>query len=209
MIEKGAAASRPLLVCNAHVTLSGVGATARRDDHTRGVQRIVQRYPAHGAAPARRFIVGNRKSLARRVGFAAAIAILVLALAPAALAAKGKPGGGGKGGGGTGTGSGLTLALVADTNQDGLPNWGDTITFSVTTTATTEPHVNVSCSRGGVVVYGAATGYYASYPWPWTQNMTLSSEAWTGGAAACTAVLSAYSGTSVTTLGTLTFQVGA
>jgi hypothetical protein len=57
------------------------------------------------------------------------------------------------------------------------------------------------------VVYGASTGYYASYPWPWTQNMTLSSQMWTGGSASCTAVLQAYSGTSVTTLGSLNFSV--
>ena len=151
----------------------------------------------------------TRKSLVRRIGFAAAIAILVLALAPVALAGK-KPGGGGKGGGGTSTGSSsLTVAMVTDANQNGLPNWGDAITFNVTTSATTEPHVDVSCSQGGVVVYGAATGFYASYPWPWTQIMTLSSQSWTGGAASCTATLSAYSGTSVTTLATLSFQVGA
>ena len=103
----------------------------------------------------------------------------------------------------------MTLAMVADANQNGLPNWGDTITFNVSTTATTEPHVNVSCSQNGVVVYGASTGYYAAYPWPWTQNMTLSSQSWTGGSASCTATLQAYSGTSVSTIGTLSFTVAA
>jgi hypothetical protein len=39
--------------------------------------------------------------------------------------------------------------------------------------------------------------------------MTLSSQTWTGGAADCTAVLQAYSGTSVTTLTTLGFHVDA
>jgi hypothetical protein len=122
----------------------------------------------------------------------------------------GTSGGGKHAGGTTGSGTGgLTLGLVADANQNGLPNWGDTITFTVTTTATTEPHVNVSCTQTGTVVYGAATGYYAAYPWPWTQNMTLSSQAWSGGAASCTATLQAYSGTSVTTLGTLSFSVAA
>jgi hypothetical protein len=99
--------------------------------------------------------------------------------------------------------------MVSDANGNGLPNWGDTIRFDVSTTATTEPHVNLKCSQGGAVVYGASTGYYASYPWPWTQNMTLSSQMWTSGAAACTATLQAYSGTSVTTLGTLSFQAYA
>ena len=69
--------------------------------------------------------------------------------------------------------------------------------------------MNVTCYQNGVTVYGAATGYYASYPWPWTQNMTLSSQSWTQGAADCTAVLQAYSGTSISTLGTLNFHVDA
>jgi hypothetical protein len=155
--------------------------------------------------------VETREFSVRRIAFSAAITILVLGLVPVAFAGKGgnDGGGGGKRGGGTGGSGTLSVAMVADANQDGLPNWGDTITFNVSTTATTEPHVNVTCSQGGVVVYGAATGYYASYPWPWTQNMTLSSQMWSGGAASCTAVLSAYSGTSVTTLGTLSFSVAA
>ena len=140
------------------------------------------------------------------------IAVLALAATAAGAAPKGggKPsGGGGKGGGGSTGGSGsLTLSVTNDVNGDGLPNWGDSITFTVTS-STTEPHVNVTCSQGGTVVYGASTGYYASYPWPWTQIMKLSSQSWTGGAASCTATLQAYSGTSVTTLGTLNFQAYA
>ena len=147
-------------------------------------------------------------SPATRFVFVAIIVLLMLTIAPMAFAGKGT--GGGKHGGGATSGSGsMTLAMVTDANQNGLPNWGDTITFSVSTTATTEPHVNVSCYQNGVTVYGASTGYYASYPWPWTQNMTLSSQSWTGGAASCTAVLQAYSGTSITTVGTLNFSVGA
>lgn len=150
---------------------------------------------------------------AQAVAEGALIALLVVGLAAGTtFAAKPSGGAGGHhGGGGTTGGSGtLTLAMVpgGDANGNGAPNWGDTITFTVSTTATTEPHVNVTCSQNGAVVYGASTGYYASYPWPWTQNMTLSSQMWTGGAASCTAVLQAYSGTSVTTLGTLNFQVG-
>jgi len=148
--------------------------------------------------------VVNRNSNARRFIFAAGFAVLMLAVVPVALAGKGK-----HGGSTTGGTSSLTVKMVTDSNQNGLPNWGDTITFSVSTTATTEPHVNVSCTQNGVTVYGASTGYYASYPWPWTQNMTLSSQSWAGGAAACTAVLQAYSGTSVTMLGTLNFSVGS
>lgn len=133
------------------------------------------------------------------------IALLVVGLvAGTALAAKGGGGNGGpKGGSGT-----LTLRMVTDLNADGAPNWRDTIRFDVTTTATTQPHVGVTCRQNGTVVYSASTGYYASYPWPWTQNMTLSSQAWTGGSASCTAVLQAYSGTSVSTLGSLSFAAG-
>jgi hypothetical protein len=141
------------------------------------------------------------------------IAVLALAATAAGAAPKGGSkggGGGGKGGGGTtGGGGSLTLVMSNDVNGDGLPNWGDSITFNVTTTATNEPHVNVKCLQNGTVVYGATTGYYASYPWPWTQIMQLSSQSWTGGDASCTAVLSSYSGTRVTTLGTLDFQAYA
>src|SRR5215207_1619435 len=126
--------------------------------------------------------------MTRRLASVASIAALALSLAvPVALA--GKPAGGGKGGSGT-----ITLAMVSDANADGLPNWGDTVTFNVSTTATTQPHVDLTCTQGGVVVYGATTGLYASYPWPWTKNMTLASTAWAGGSASCTAKLYYFSG---------------
>jgi hypothetical protein len=144
-------------------------------------------------------------------------AILVASLAVGLMAGSvlaGKPtggsGGGGKGkpgGGGTAPTGGLVLRLVTDQNGDGAPNWGDTIRFDVTNTSTSEPHVNLTCSQGGQTVYGATTGYYASYPWPWTQNMTLSSGMWTGGGASCSAVLQKYSGTTATTIGGLNFSV--
>jgi hypothetical protein len=153
---------------------------------------------------------GIKNSTVPRNFVLALATVLLLALVPVAQAGKGGRPGGVKGGGGTtgGTGS-LTLVMVSDRNANGLPNWGDTIRFNVSTAATSEPHVNLKCSQGGVVVYGASTGYYASYPWPWTQNMTLSSTSWSGGAAACTATLQSYSGTSVATLGTLSFSVAA
>jgi hypothetical protein len=150
---------------------------------------------------------GFMKAPTGRTVLTVAVTLLVLAVVPVAVAGKGgghHGGGGSTGGTTTGTG-GLVLGLVTDANHNGLPNWGDTITFKDSNWTTTEPHVNVTCTQGGVVVYGASTGYYASYPWPWTQNMTLSSQSWTGGSASCTAVVSAYSGTSVTNLGSLSF----
>lgn len=110
-----------------------------------------------------------------------------------------KPSGGG--GGTTGGGSSsLELRMVTDNGGDGGPNWGDVVTFNISTTATTEPNVSLTCSQNGVVVYGAVAGFYASYPWPWTQIMTLSSNSWTGGGADCVAKLYYISGTSTVDL---------
>ena len=126
-----------------------------------------------------------------------------------ALAAR-KPGGGKPGGGGTTGGSGsLAVRMVTDNNANGLPNWGDRVTFDISTTATTQPHVGLKCSQNGVIVYSAASGFYPEYPWPGTEIMTLSSVAWTGGSASCTATLYYISGTSTVNLTTLTFTTGA
>jgi hypothetical protein len=127
-----------------------------------------------------------------------------------AASSNGKGGGKNSGGGTTTGGSGsLSIVMVSDANGDGHPNWGDSIRFNVTTSATSEPNVSVTCSQNGVVVYGATTGYYASYPWPWTQTMTLSSNSWQAGAASCTAKLYYFSGTSTINLSSMTFTAGA
>jgi len=136
----------------------------------------------------------------------ALIASMVVALmAGTALAGKGghsKPG--------TTTGNGtIAWVMVVDANGNNSPNWGDTIRFDVKTTATTEPHVSLTCKQGGTVVYGATTGYYASYPWPWTQEMQLSSQSWASGSASCVAVLQAYSGSSVSSLASVSFTAGS
>src|SRR2546427_4272052 len=78
--------------------------------------------------------------------------------------------------------TGDSFSLVVLNSTDGLAHWGGQVTFTVSTTATTEPHVSLRCSQNGVLVYATQTGYYAGYLWPWTQVMTLSSVAWTGGA---------------------------
>ncbi|SRR6266508_706989 len=101
----------------------------------------------------------------------------------------------------------LTLVLLNST--DDSAHWGQQVTFKVSTTKTTEPHVSLACSQNGTVVYQQQTGYYASYPWPWTQTMTLSSAGWTGGAASCAAKLYYFSGSKTITLTTLNFQVSA
>src|SRR6266446_2203334 len=125
------------------------------------------------------------------------MAILVLASASVPADAKGRRANSGV------TGSGFTLVVLNST--DGLAHWGGQVTFSVSTTATTEPHVSLRCSQNGILVYATQTGYYAGYLWPWTQVMTLSSVAWTGGSADCVATLYYFSGATVVSLGTLSF----
>ena len=55
------------------------------------------------------------------------------------------------------------------------------MTFDAKTSATPEPHVRLQCKLDGALVYSADAGMYASYPWPWEQDMTLSSSLWTSG----------------------------
>lgn len=133
--------------------------------------------------------------------------VIVLALAMTAPAFAGGQGNGK--GGGKKSNSSISLVVVTDANGDGQPNWGDQVTFEVSTTATSQPHVNLTCSQNGVVVYGAVTGYYDGYPWPWTQVMTLSSTMWSGGAADCSAQLSYHKRTRIVNLASISFTVGA
>ena len=107
-----------------------------------------------------------------------------------------------------GSSSSLTLVTSTDINGNGLPDWGDTVTFKVSTTETTEPHVDLTCSQQGVVVYFATTGYFDGYLWPWTQFMTLSSTAWQGGAADCTAELYYFSGRRSPVIASISFTAG-
>lgn len=135
------------------------------------------------------------------------IALLIVGLmAGSVFAAKG---GGGKpsGGGTTGGGGSLALVMVTDANGNGLPNWGDQVTFNVSTTATDRPTVRLHCYQNGSLVYTFSAGFFAGYPW--TTIYGLSSQSWTGGAANCTASL-IYSGNNgrIITVATLNVAVG-
>ena len=131
------------------------------------------------------------------------LAFLVVALV-AGTALAGKPvGGGGKP---APSGSTLTLVMVNDQNADALPNWADSITWNVSTTATTGPNVSVACYQGGTLVYSASAGYFASYPWPDSKIMTLRSQSWTGGAADCSGRLYKITAKGTTTLATYAFH---
>jgi hypothetical protein len=125
------------------------------------------------------------------------------------LAAPHNGGGGGKppkGGSGT-----ISLAMVTDQNSDGLPNYGDTITFNISTTATTIPSVSVNCHQGTTLVLSTSAGYFPSYPWPDSKNVPLTTGAWPGGAADCIATLyyTSPDGTRQYNLATLSFHVNA
>jgi hypothetical protein len=121
----------------------------------------------------------------------ALIATLAIGLvAGSALAAKPSGGGGGhKGGGGTSGSGTISLAspLVVDNNGNGTPNWDDFVAFNVSTTATTEPWVNLVCSQNGVVVAQGWDGYFDGSITG--TKFGLYSSAWTGGAADCVAYL--------------------
>jgi hypothetical protein len=134
------------------------------------------------------------------------VAASLIAFVPIASAGKPTTHGGGKGKPSRDTSS-MSLVLVDST--DGVPHWNQQVRFDVSTTGTTEPHVEVRCQQAGSTVYVAQTGYYDSYPWPWTQTFTLSSPAWTGGDADCTAELYWFDGSKTVTGATMTFHVFA
>jgi hypothetical protein len=142
--------------------------------------------------------------MTRRIAHAAQIVAVVLALAlvPAALAAKG--GGGGTTGGGT-----ISLApLVYDANGDGLPNWGDVVTFNVSTTATTTPFVNLNCYQNGALVASGMKGFWdGSIDVNW--NFGLSSPTWKSGAADCVASLEMQTKRGWAQLASTSFHVNA
>ena len=124
--------------------------------------------------------------MTHRLGRVAALVAFVIALVivPTALAGKGRPGGGG-----TTSGSSSISApkMVADVGTAGL-SYGDTVVFSVSTTATNQPYVNLQCSQNGVLVMNSWNGYFAeALNTSW--NFGLGSPAWQSGAADCTAYL--------------------
>jgi len=139
----------------------------------------------------------TRKAPVLRIALVAVLAVLVLV--PTAFAGKG-----GKGGGSSTTGGG-NLTLVVLDSTDGLPHWGNHVTFNVSTTAS-QPYVTLNCYQNGAWVLSGTRGFFAGYVWG--QVFGLS---WAGGGAAdCTATLftSSSSGRS-TTLATLGFHVYA
>jgi hypothetical protein len=144
----------------------------------------------------------NRKPTPAGVIVAAVLGIS-LALVPVALAGKGgnKPSGGGS--------SSITgPVMVVDNNGDGLPNWGDYVTFNISTTATTTPFVNLNCYQNGVEVASGWKGFWDGSIDP-NWNFGLSSPTWQSGAADCVAWLDMQTKRGWKQLASVTFQVGA
>ena len=133
------------------------------------------------------------------------VGVIALTLVPAAFAGKGggKPGGGGTTGGGT-----ITLApLVYDANSNGLPNVKDTVMFYVSTTATTEPYVDLQCFQNGRLVAEGWRGYFDGALD--TRNFTLFSGTWGSGAADCIAYLMKSTSRGMERLASTSFHVDA
>jgi hypothetical protein len=65
-------------------------------------------------------------------------------------------------------------------------HFGDTITFNVSTTATSNPFVNLNCYQNGALVMNS---WSAFFPGGLNQNFGLYSPSWQSGAADCSADL--------------------
>ena len=141
------------------------------------------------------------KCFSRRLALTAAL-VLCLAAAPTALAAK--DGGSGGGGGKPSRGGTATISLATVSSADGVPRWNDRVTFSVATTATTQPWVNLRCYQGGALVSEAYEGYFDGALGD--RVFGLSSPIWTSGTADCTARVTTPQGTQ---LGSMSFHVEA
>jgi hypothetical protein len=145
-----------------------------------------------------------RTSLAARCALAAAVVAVAGTWTTVDAARTSSGGGGGKHSSSTAyTGS---FSLVLLNSSDGLPHWGQQVTFNATSNA---PYyfVELDCSQNGTVVYRQSAGFYPGYPW--SQVYTLQSAAWTGGGAACVATLysSNSDGSNRQNMSTMSFQV--
>jgi len=83
--------------------------------------------------------------------------------------------------------SNSSLSLVLLNSTDGLPHWGQQVTFTVSTTATAYPYVNLKCYQSGNLVAEGWAGFFQGALGD--RTFGLYSPQWTGGAADCTAYL--------------------
>lgn len=97
--------------------------------------------------------------------------------------------------------------MVYDANGNQSPNYMDSITFDVSTTATSQPQVGLRCYQGSTFVEDAYVSYFDSWLSP--TYFTLGSSYWNPALdASCTARLFYYDKRAREhVLGTLTFPV--
>jgi hypothetical protein len=107
-----------------------------------------------------------------------AAAALGLVLASASLAAQGgRPGGHGD--------SSISLVVLNGATE---PHLGGQVTFTVSTTESTGPWVNVNCYQNGALVYSQWHGFYADYLWDPVFSLGPT-PSWQSGGAECVARL--------------------
>jgi hypothetical protein len=108
------------------------------------------------------------------------VAVLLLVTASVALA-----------GGKSSSPSSISLVLMGaapTTSASADPSYGQSVTFNVSTNATSQPFVHLKCSQNGSLVYEAWQAWFYGANGP--QSFTLSgTTAWQGGATDCTAYL--------------------
>ncbi|HEY5660579.1 MAG TPA: hypothetical protein VI300_27595 [Solirubrobacter sp.] len=133
------------------------------------------------------------------------VAVLLLVTASVAFAA---------GGATKSSSSSISLQLmVAPTASGSLsPSYGQSVTFNVSTSATSQPFVHVKCSQNGTLVYESWQAWF--YGRNGTQSFTMGgTPAWQGGAAECTAYLENWDSYSkngkITVLASTAFHVDA
>src|SRR5262245_54308471 len=114
------------------------------------------------------------------------LAAMVLAVAPTALADKGGNGGGKGHPAANSTATGSFDVVPVDSNGNGVLNWGESVTFDVSTNAP-YPLIALSCTNGSWTST-QTIGYYIGWP-TWDRVFSLKSWIWTGGAAECSAEL--------------------
>ena len=103
------------------------------------------------------------------------VAVLLAVTASVALAAPG-----GK------SSSSSSISLVVPSSSTAVaPSYGQVVTFSVSTDATTQPYVHLECFQNGVLVLESWRAWFTG-----SKSFNLGpSLAWQGGAADCTALL--------------------
>jgi hypothetical protein len=103
----------------------------------------------------------------------------------------------------------LVMVTAAAPEANNEPNFGDQVTFNVSTTATNKPYVNLNCYQDGKWVEGDWGRFYDDPIYPWSRNFNLGpTQLWQGGAADCTARLVMFSSRgNEKTLATTSFHV--